>query len=254
MKGWICLHRCITKHWIWQDANRLKWWVDLLFKANIDNKKVIINSSIHKCKRGEIITSISNLAKEWCVSRDVVRHFLNILEDDKMIKRKSTRSLTHIIICNYESFQDVPTTEPQPSHNKPTTEPQQTHITKQYNNITNNNIDKEKENIKEKESCKKNLATTQTKGKVFIKPSLEDVRAYCQSRGNDVDAERWYNYYSANGWKVGRNAMKDWKASVRTWENSRDKDNGNKTTTVPENNSQWRDANRQGWDFSQTDL
>ena len=52
----------------------------------------------------------------------------------------------------------------------------------------------------------------------FQKPSLEEVQAYCQERGNSVDAQRWYDYYEANGWKVGKNPMKDWKATVRTWE------------------------------------
>lgn len=52
----------------------------------------------------------------------------------------------------------------------------------------------------------------------FIKPSLDEVKAYCAERNKGVDAEKWYNYYSANGWKVGKNPMKDWKAAVRTWE------------------------------------
>lgn len=54
--------------------------------------------------------------------------------------------------------------------------------------------------------------------KRFQKPTLEEVKEYCSERNNNVDAERWYDYYSANGWKVGKNTMKDWKASVRTWE------------------------------------
>lgn len=66
----------------------------------------------------------------------------------------------------------------------------------------------------EKEVCKPQ--------KRFAKPTLEDVIAYCQERNNNVDAEKWYNYYSANGWKVGKNPMKDWKAAVRTWERSDD--------------------------------
>ena len=54
--------------------------------------------------------------------------------------------------------------------------------------------------------------------KTFIKPTLDEVKAYCAERGNLVDAEHWFNYYEANGWRVGRNPMKDWKAAVRTWE------------------------------------
>lgn len=37
-------------------------------------------------------------------------------------------------------------------------------------------------------------------------------------RNNSVDAARFVDYYEANGWKVGLNGMKDWKAAVRTWE------------------------------------
>lgn len=53
---------------------------------------------------------------------------------------------------------------------------------------------------------------------VFKPPSLEEVRAYCWERGKGVDPEKWYNHYTANGWKVGRTKMVDWKAAVRTWE------------------------------------
>lgn len=52
----------------------------------------------------------------------------------------------------------------------------------------------------------------------FTKPTLEEVQAYCKERNNNVDAQKWYDYYEAVGWKVGKNPMKDWKASVRTWE------------------------------------
>ena len=52
----------------------------------------------------------------------------------------------------------------------------------------------------------------------FAKPSLVEVQAYCFERRNNVEAQRFIDHYEANGWKVGRVAMKDWKAAVRTWE------------------------------------
>ena len=65
--------------------------------------------------------------------------------------------------------------------------------------------------------------------KRFAPPSLDEVKAYWIERKNTVDADRWYDHYTSNDWKVGRNKMKDWKASVRTWEKngfaSRAKDN-----------------------------
>lgn len=59
------------------------------------------------------------------------------------------------------------------------------------------------------------------KTKKFSPPSVEDVEAYCRERGNNVNAEQFVDYYTANGWKVGKNPMKDWKAAVRTWERNK---------------------------------
>lgn len=61
---------------------------------------------------------------------------------------------------------------------------------------------------------------TTPKRKRFIPPTLDEVKAYCQERGNNVDPERFMAYYESNGWMVGRNKMKDWKAAVRSWERS----------------------------------
>lgn len=54
-------------------------------------------------------------------------------------------------------------------------------------------------------------------------PTVEEVAAYCQERGNRVDAERFVDFYASKGWKVGNQPMKDWKACVRTWERREDK-------------------------------
>ena len=69
---------------------------------------------------------------------------------------------------------------------------------------------------KEKNNIKKESAGAHNKK--FVKPTVEEVRTYCQERNNTVDANRFVDYYEANGWKGGRNSMKDWKAAVRTWE------------------------------------
>ena len=62
--------------------------------------------------------------------------------------------------------------------------------------------------------------SSNSKTNKFIKPTIEDIKEYCISRNNNVDAERFIDYYESNGWKVGKNPMKDWKAAVRTWERS----------------------------------
>ena len=60
----------------------------------------------------------------------------------------------------------------------------------------------------------------------FVKPTLEEVTAYCRERGKGVDPQKWYDHYTANGWMVGKTKMVDWKAAVRTWERSGDNGNG----------------------------
>ena len=52
----------------------------------------------------------------------------------------------------------------------------------------------------------------------FKAPSVDEVQEYCTERGNNIDAQHFIDYYSARGWMLGKNRIKDWKACVRTWE------------------------------------
>ena len=54
--------------------------------------------------------------------------------------------------------------------------------------------------------------------RAFVKPTLQEVTAYCQERSNSISAETFLDHYTANGWRVGKAPMKDWRAAVRTWE------------------------------------
>ena len=54
--------------------------------------------------------------------------------------------------------------------------------------------------------------------KRFQKPDFNELKDYIKERGDIISAERFYNYYESNGWKVGKNKMKSWKAAVRNWE------------------------------------
>lgn len=77
----------------------------------------------------------------------------------------------------------------------------------------------------------------------FIPPELQDVVLYCQERNNDVIPEKFVNFYTSKGWKVGNQPMKDWKAAVRTWE-QKDKKNGNNTQQQPANTSGFANPQR----------
>ena len=69
---------------------------------------------------------------------------------------------------------------------------------------------------------KDRLGKDSKKSTAFIKPSVEEVRAYFQERNNGIDPERFVDFYEMKGWMIGKNHMKDWKAAVRTWEKRRE--------------------------------
>ena len=63
----------------------------------------------------------------------------------------------------------------------------------------------------------------------FAKPTRDEVREYCRSRNNGVNADQFVDFYESKGWMIGKNPMKDWKAAVRTWER---KDGKRQTVSV----------------------
>lgn len=100
------------------------------------------------------------------------------------------------------------------------------------------NAPQEKEKGKGKEEDKGKDDTTadavvgsKARGR-FTPPTVEDVREYCLERCNQVDPERFVDFYASKGWKVGNQPMKDWKAAVRTWERSDNSSHGEKSGNV----------------------
>ncbi len=90
-------------------------------------------------------------------------------------------------------------------------------------------IDIDKEEDKEKDNKSKRKTASR-----FKAPTVEEVKAYCLERKNNVDAERFVDYYTSNGWKVGKQSMKDWKAAVRTWERNGFSNTQSKTNSQAE--------------------
>lgn len=88
-------------------------------------------------------------------------------------------------------------------------------VTKLCNKVQKSNSIQEIDIEKEKDI---EIDIDNNKAHRFVKPSLEEVQEYCLERNNNVDAERFIDFYESKGWKVGKEQMKDWKACVRTWE------------------------------------
>ena len=191
--SYIRLDRKITE-WGWfTDSNTLKVWVYLLVNAQY-------HDSVFKgieVKRGQLVTGRKKLAERLEMSESQVRTCLEHLVSTNEITINSTNKYSVITIVKYGIYQGGDDDDSQQNDQQDS---------QQIANESPTN----RHNTRSKEGKKTKY--------IFIKPSLEEVREYCKERNKGVDADRWFNYYSANGWKVGKNSMKDWKASVRTWE------------------------------------
>ena len=134
-----------------------------------------------------------------------------MVADDMILLTRHTMSFTIYEIVNYAKYnhpdylgaQGIQETDNQRITNgKPT---------------DNQRITTNEEGIKKEKKDKKVLKDIYTVAQ-FKPPTIEEVKAYCLERNNNVDANKWHDFYSSKGWMVGRNKMKDWEAAVRTWE------------------------------------
>ncbi len=142
--------------------------------------------------------STEYLAKRLGSSKSRIIKVLNeMVSKGLIIKKTSGRFNFYVTNFNYVCNTDEPPVSVEnPTRCQIDTESSVTPTPNNINNNINNNIS----------------------AKRFVKPTVEEVRAYCKERNNNVDAEKFITHYQSNGWKVGKTPMKDWKAAVRTWE------------------------------------
>ena len=83
------------------------------------------------------------------------------------------------------------------------------------------------------------------RSKNFVKPLVADITEYAASIGFPLDAQKFYDYYESKGWMIGKNKMKNWQASVRTWFRSFKDNNPGFSPNIPETQEQQADNKEQ---------
>ena len=148
MDGWISIHRKIKEHWIWQEKpfDKRSAWIDMLLMANHKDNKFLLGNGLVEVQRGSFITSEVKLADRWGWSRTKVRSFLDLLQNDNMLVKKSDNKKTTLTIVNYNDYQVSETAKEQQKDNKRTAKEQQKNTNNNDNN-ENNNIYKESQKI-----------------------------------------------------------------------------------------------------------
>jgi hypothetical protein len=228
-RGYFAIWRKFEDHPFWKEKrvySKAEAWIDLLWEAQhkLEPQEVVLGMKVLFCNYGESLKSLDTWSKRWGWNKSRVRRFLKLLEDMEQITTKNETKTTRITILNYGQYD--------PRRNGSETEVKRKRHASDTQATPDNNVKNDK-NVRKKEK-NKNI-----RGKVFSPPSLEMVLEYCQERKNSVDPERWFDHYTSNGWMVGKNKMKDWKAAVRTWE--RNPFYSQKKTEGPHNGFDQRD-------------
>lgn len=204
MQGYIKLDRKMTE-WEWYlDTNTKVLFLHMLFRANWKDQSFMG----HEIIRGSFVSSINRLSVETGLSERQVRTAIKHLKSTGEVTSKSTNKFTVFTVTNYDKYQcDDKQNDNQATSKRQASDKQVT------------TIERKKESKKDKK-----VISNSAKSKTFTPPTQSEVQDYCKQRSNNVDPERFIDFYSAKGWMIGRNKMKDWKAAVRTWER-KDKSN-----------------------------
>ena len=218
-RGWVKIHRKLFDNPCWLDEpfTRGQAWVDLILLANHRDSHIRKRGIKIPVLRGQVGWSQRALSERWKWSRGKVIRFLDELEAGQQIVPQKNNVSGLITIVNYGLYQQDSTTDD--TTNSTTDGPQTGH--KQYQNKN----DKNDKNEKNEDLGDKPPASVPSK-KRFIPPSPEEVDAYCQERNNGISGQEFCDSNQAKGWVIGKTGMKDWKAAVRTWENTRKRNAG----------------------------
>ncbi|WP_235417951.1 hypothetical protein [Faecalicatena contorta] len=193
MRDYIKVSRSMLD-WEWySDINTSRLFIHMLLKANWKDR----NFKGTTVPRGSFVSSIRKLADETRLTEREVRTAINHLKTTGEVTHKSTSKYSVFTVVNYDLYQS-----------NDTQSVSQTTSERQSNDIQTTTIEERK-----KERRKENNNTVR-----FTPPDVNMVRDYCIERNNSVDPQSFVDFYTAKGWMVGKNKMKDWKAAVRTWE------------------------------------
>lgn len=196
---YIKLSRKILEWEWWDDINTCRLFIYCLLKANWKDgrfKGMVI-------PKGSFVSSIPKMSDETSLTIREIRTAISHLKSTGEVTCKSYAKYTVFTVKNYCEYQQSDLQSDRQATGKRHSNDMLTTTIEEYKEGKNNK--KEDTNVSKKK---------------FVPPTVEEVRAYCQERGNKVDPQAFVDHYTSNGWMVGKNKMKSWKAAVGTWERS----------------------------------
>lgn len=218
-QSYIKLFRKMLDWEWWDDRNVRDLFFTMLLMANWKEKQWKGIS----IERGSFFTSLEHLSQKSGLSVRQVRTALNKLKSTGEVTSKTTNCGTLVTIANWGVYQGGSEKATSDMTSELTAERQtdDKRMTSERQQLKNN------KNIKKGKNDKKDIGESYSSGsKRFTPPTIEEVSAYIREQGYHIDAEMFIDHYEANGWMVGKNKMKDYKATLRNWERRRQNNAG----------------------------
>ena len=237
IEGWIKINRKIYEHWIWKDANKLKWWIDMLLIVNYKDNIINIGNELFECKRGQSIMSLQQWATRWNVDKNKVRNFFILLEKDGIILHENLSKTTRITICKYETYQEVENAIKTQSKRKANAIKTQTDPIKESKERKEGKESKESIQIKNKYGEFENVFLTdlehqkaQEKYKELLPEMIQKLSSFIATKGKDPYVS---HYATFSSW-VYNSILED------------NKKNGNNNSNKNANGPQWANGGTNG--------
>ena len=220
-KGFIMIDRSILEDDMYfsEKFTRMQAYMDLCLLAAFKSRTFYIRGNKVELQPMQVAKSVRDLADRWQWSVNKVRGYLYELEKGDYIDTQKTSVNQIITIKKYIVVNTQNDTQINTQTNTQNDTQTDTPIIKN-NNVNNENKEIVIESVvvsNEQQTLPIPTKEKKRRSSVFVKPTLEECIAYANEKGFNWDASRFYNYYESNGWRVGRNPMKNWKAAMSSW-------------------------------------
>ena len=194
-RGYVKLWRkSIEGGWL---SNHKLWafWCWCLVKASYKEYNLVVGCQQVHLMPGDFVFGLNKASDELEMSVRSIRTILEFLKKSQNLTIKTTNKFSVISIVNWDIYQQTEIITDTQTDKQPTS----------HRQTTDN-----------KQECKE---LKNKRNNIFIVPSVEEIKTYCQERKNKIDPQYFIDYQTARDWKLkGGSKIKDWKAVIRTWE------------------------------------
>jgi len=202
--GWIKLHRSITDSFVFDNPDRLKFWLWCLCKASHKDRKQTVGLQEIQLTKGQFVFGRKKASTELSMDESKIYRLLKTFEKREKVEVKSNNKYSLVTVVNWSFYQGSEQQSEQQMNNKLTTNEQQSN--------TNKNVKKER---------RKEID-------IFIPPTITEIEVYVLQKEYCVNPKQFFDYYDSADWVNAKGKkVTSWKRTVVTWNSRELKNNPN---------------------------